>query len=336
MFECPWGARYEFNMWTGGCGPPLNGTHKEDTNPKADFSRGHMIFFDMYPLAGGRWFKCSRPTGDGCTWPCDGDLEVTYRGRWSPSITNGCMNNWHRWVDMYERARKKVWWLPGLSCSGMSRYPFKTVLQAWKDTQCPHVKPSESKDPRIYLGYQLAPPGFEGGPCGVCASMVCTSCTSHCKTCNIDVCIDCWLMVPVYGEDTQSCAYGGWEQICPVCKTFFHERYPGPDSYEHNPNYIFFCSDEAEKKGLCKPGCFCKAKPLIQREDGVNGEITLGEHMVAIVTKQKRHVVAMGLHARLGADSILQTMDENLLQMILANELVDRNNMPDRVEPCYD
>ena len=62
----------------------------------------------------------------------------------------------------------------------------------------------------------------------------------------------------------------------------------------------------------------------------------LGDILAKILATQKRHTVAMGLHARLGADSFLQKIDDNLLKMILSNELVDRNNMPDRVEPCYD
>ena len=96
------------------------------------------------------------------------------------------------------------------------------------------------------------------------------------------------------------------------------------------------CSDAVEKAGMCKPGCFCKAKSVIRvRYDWSSEEVqeNLGDILAKILATQKRHAVAMGLHARLGADSILQTINEHILQMIFANALVDRDNMPDRIEP---
>ena len=64
MFGCQYGARYLFNSWTGGSIDNewygFKGAHECDQTPWNDFAKnpdGHMTFFDMYPLAEGRWFK---------------------------------------------------------------------------------------------------------------------------------------------------------------------------------------------------------------------------------------------------------------------------------------
>ena len=63
MFGCEHGARYVFNSWTGGYLAQdylLQNAHSQDKTPWNDFAKnpdGHMTFFDMYPMADGRWFK---------------------------------------------------------------------------------------------------------------------------------------------------------------------------------------------------------------------------------------------------------------------------------------
>ncbi len=387
MFECVWGARYDFNMWTGGQGPRLKLSHPLDTNPAADFrypnmTPGHMKFFDMYPLADGRWFKCPRPDNgrdDSC-----GDNTAEHS--WSPSFLGGSMNNWNRWVYLMQQFRLTNQWIPGCSCPNYQPRAFRTALDVWRQKGKQMWRLSDGRelpaDPRIYLGYQLVSPDYKGGPCSICASIVCTECMHHCKTCNIDVCIDCQVTMPFFGLSSIWClSYRGWERTCPQCSTIVsdtqirdgifeppdHEKWTdeerekipcicplphgGPYNYgdwlevdwhnvqcprhsykpRHNPEYIFFCSDAVEKAGMCKPGCFCKYKPMICVEaDDEENPPNLGDALAEILGLQKRHTVAMGLHARLGADSILQEMDDNILKMILTNELVDRDNMADR------
>ena len=199
MFGCQHGARYLFNMWTGGCLAPyitLKDTHGCDKTPWDDFKKnpdGHMTFFDMYTLADGRWFKYT-PAFLEKRIETVRKEEVTMKSKvkissriydreewnihlcfltepiWAPAKNGGCMNNYHRYVDLWERKRKIHVWYPDLSCGTIfekdesteknKNRAFRAILEAWQDTQCPRVHHTESTDPRNYLGYRLVSPSF--------------------------------------------------------------------------------------------------------------------------------------------------------------------------------
>ena len=200
MFGCDYGARYVFNSWTGGCLPPytrLKDTHGCDKTPWNDFKKnpdGHMTFFDMYPHAEGRWFKYTPAflekrieTVRKEAFEMKSNVKIFSRFYdreewnihlcfltepiWAIAKNGGCMNNYHRYVDFFERKRHAFVWYTDLSCGTIfekvelteqhRNRAFRAIMQAWHDTQCPRVHHLESEDPRNYLGYRLVSPSFD-------------------------------------------------------------------------------------------------------------------------------------------------------------------------------